>query len=384
MKELHGQQLDEFRNASKKVWSHKLHNEFHNQVRLIERGKILSNAEEDAILKEPIFCINQNNGQWGSWNAKERILTLNEKLFVYFPWSAVVQVLKHEMAHQVVSENFKMDCCGIAHGEAWRKACGMLDVEPNVAVSYEFLQKYDVGDYDKISQRIQKLLALSESDYEDESHSAMTKAMELMQRYNIRMAKKDKSKILISRPIGILWKKMPNYLWSLMRTLQSHYNVKFIQAYTRISENGFSRKYHYMEIFGSPENLDVAEYTAYYLIREAENKWNDFKLSDKYVKGQHGKIQWQKNFMYGFANKLNKRHDKVTERFSREVGMKSLILANDKMLEEAYDKAYPNRRNISAFSSCRRSGEGGREAGYNTEVHGGIRGGVRACAGLIA
>jgi hypothetical protein len=57
-----------------------------------------------------------------------------------------------------VSEIFKMDCYGVVHGEAWERACQMLDVEPKRTASYEYLQKYQVGEYDRISSRVEKLL----------------------------------------------------------------------------------------------------------------------------------------------------------------------------------------------------------------------------------
>lgn len=366
MNTLTDKELSEFRATTNKIWVHKLTNAY-SEI----NNKFWEHVHH--TLQYPNFRIdNLGAGKWGYWNPKDRILALHEDLFKFYPWTAVIHVLKHEFAHQIVSEEFKMDDF-TAHSEPWERACKMINVDSKVSVSHSYLSSSDNHTYDKMTGRIQKLIALGESSYKGESESALAKAYELMERYKIRVARKQETgKIFLTRPLGILFKKMPSYIWTLGRIISNYYNVKYIQSHCYIGDNS-RRGYKYIEIFGEPHHLDIAEYVFYFLIFEAERQWLEFKQSEQYTHF-HGKVQWIANFMFGFSRKLNDHKVKVNNRMASE-NCQSMILQYDTILDSRYRSNYPTMRTISTNTTHRKSGSGGFDAGQNTSIRTAVRGG---------
>jgi len=368
MKTLTEKELNEFKANSNKIWINKLVGEYYTI------NATFSRYAKNIALSTPNFRIdNLGAGKWGQWNPTNRVISLHEDLFKFYPWTAVIHVLKHEFAHQIVSEHFKMDDF-VSHSEAWERACKMVNVDPNVTASYSFLMNDSNHIYDKMGLRIQKLMALGESSFKGESESALTKAYELMERYKIRVARKQEpGKTFISRPLGVLFRKMPNYVWAIGRLLNEFYNVRYIQMHH------YDEKYRhmkYIEIFGEPHHLEIAEYVFYFVIFEAERQWEEFKQSKDFVKGVHGKIAWIREFINGFWRKLQDQQCKMKKRIETiEEACQSLVVQYDQILEGRYRSNYPNMKHISTITTRYRSGTGGYEAGQKTNLRTAVRGG---------
>src|SRR3972149_2709928 len=105
-----------------KAWIYKLSCLFSEANRLIEKrlGIHLS-------LKEVNFNLSEMNHYRGLWIPETRTIQLSLKLLRDYEWKAVEYVLRHEMAHAVVSEIFNFSLPGVSHGEAFKKACDVLD-----------------------------------------------------------------------------------------------------------------------------------------------------------------------------------------------------------------------------------------------------------------
>ena len=58
----------------------------------------------DLELKLPIFEISDSRKEFGAWHSTPRILRLSRHLIYNYSWSVTLQVLKHEMAHQLCTE----------------------------------------------------------------------------------------------------------------------------------------------------------------------------------------------------------------------------------------------------------------------------------------
>jgi hypothetical protein len=185
--------------------------------------------------------------------------------------------------------------------------------------------------------------------------------------------KQETGKVFVSRPLGILFRKMPNYVWAMGRLISKYYNVKYIQMH-HYGET--YRHAKYIEIFGEPHHLDIAEYVFYFLMFEAERQWNEFKKSALYNSGYHGKIAWISSFVQGFWNKLQTQQEKMQRRMDAvESNCQSLIWQYDTILNSHYRNCYPNLCTISTNTTRRRSGSGGYEAGQNTSIRTAVRGG---------
>ena len=103
------------RRAILRAWTDRLYSEYedilyHYNLRLLK----------------PVIRIEPLTKDWGNWNPETRSITLAHRLIEQHPWDIVVEVLKHEMAHQLADE--RLGGYESAHGVIFRDACRMLGV----------------------------------------------------------------------------------------------------------------------------------------------------------------------------------------------------------------------------------------------------------------
>src|SRR5688500_15990958 len=76
-------------------------------------------------LRVPLLELGDAEGLLGAWKRQGRVLSLSRALVTEQPWAAVVEVLKHEMAHQYVDEVLRATG-QTAHGPAFQEVCRRL------------------------------------------------------------------------------------------------------------------------------------------------------------------------------------------------------------------------------------------------------------------
>src|SRR5688572_29625009 len=70
-------------------------------------------------LARPVIHVAPLESLWGRWDPEIRTLTISEKLIENYPWETVIEILKHEMAHQFVTDICRSD---EAHGPLFEDA----------------------------------------------------------------------------------------------------------------------------------------------------------------------------------------------------------------------------------------------------------------------
>jgi hypothetical protein len=349
--------FDSFRETVSTILINKITNEFRKQNRIIE------SRLKGRFLEMPNFRLSYAKGKWGSWNASENVMTFSIYLFRKFHWNAFVKVLKHEMAHMIVSEIFVkvdgLDDCGKHHGELFKKACEILDLEYSRCESCTSLEEYEVPERERVVSRVQKLMALGDDKSggtEAETKTALSKAYELMERYNISSIESERTETdFIARPVGSRWKKVPTYIKILAHTISEYYFVKHIFC------QGNGDQGRYIEFFGEPQNLDIAEYVFHYLLVEGERQWKEFKKTDTYKdRKKYADVTWSGRYcptykksdflegLYeGYNSHLKETKRSVTEKHEKEMMDSKSYLPigiDDPLLKENYRKHYPNAR----------------------------------------
>lgn len=361
-------------------------------------------------LVTPNFKINNLlNSVWGEWDTESKTITLSGKLFRNYEWGAVVAVLKHEVAHQIVSEIFGINILGVSHGEYFKKACDVLDIDSNRCVSSDILMGYKHSDSDQISDKIRKLFVKGndKSVTLEESQIFLNKAQELMIRHNISMFEIcGRDRLFISRPVGYLYKKLPCWVSSLADIISKHYNIEYIII------NSF-RGDKRIEFFGEPHNLDIAEYVFHAILIQAEYIYSNFVKSHKkkmkdvsseyYASNSASTVVYGANYqvkevllnpkkiskqsflhglIVGYDEKLSVGKKTVCDKIMAEDG--KMVIMDDKLLKEMFNNNY--RFKIRTFSPAIRNTNGysaGKEAGKNLSIksalhHNGNRGLVLA------
>ena len=102
------------------------------------------------------------------------MITIAQRLIANYPWNAVIEVLKHEMAHQMVSELYGSD---EQHGELFRQCAKQLAMSSwAMRANFEIDDKIYASELASLSsdknpalRKVRKLLALADSKEEHES-----------------------------------------------------------------------------------------------------------------------------------------------------------------------------------------------------------------------
>ena len=152
---------------------------------LVAAWRHINEAYFRSSLTAPTLQLVPTRATLGRWMAETRTIEVSRALVVEQPWGAVVEVLKHEMAHQYVHEVLG-ESSQSPHGRAVREACARLGVDPRAAGMPSADGEMDSTSIEgKVVERIARLLALAESPNRHEAEAAMAAAQRLMLRHNL-------------------------------------------------------------------------------------------------------------------------------------------------------------------------------------------------------
>ena len=326
-------------------------------------------------LRMPNFRIGvDTESRFGQWDPERRMIEISENVLSDYPLSALREVMRHEIAHQMVSEIYKRDDAETAHGPTFRKACGVLGCGTEASSCEDILHQLDAHPDQQIQERIRKLLAHgnSQATTQAESQAFLEKASQLMLEHNLNHADLHAGELeqrqYVQRPVGKLFKRLPGYYHLLGNLLSDHYFVNYIQTCTRIrvgSDPGMRTR---IELFGERGNVDAAEYVCHCLLYQAETLYASMRRQMR----RPDKRSFFMGLFSGFSEKLD------AQRNAREAGLNpsehALILRESTHREEAYCRTY-NIRGRGA-SIRYRPGEAhdlGQAAGRELHIPGGLK-----------
>lgn len=229
-------------------------------------------------LKIPVLEISNATNELGAWLPETRTIRLSSHLIVHHAWSITLQVLKHEMAHQLCSEGPVAGKNG--HGVDFQKSCELLGVlrefrKPGTLLP-EAIEELAAGlqvteQGRRCINKVEKLLALAGSANEHESTLAMQKANELIEKYNIDNLKPESGQRYASHSIDGKKKRIATYQRHLCRIIQDFFYVRVVMAslYDPMRNETFKT----IELLGTKENVIIAEYCYSFLDRKLHSLW---------------------------------------------------------------------------------------------------------------
>lgn len=349
----------DFQNDISDTWGYKCYNVF-----IEANHKIYKHTKKQ--LAEPTFNIIYSNSLLGQWNPDGRILSLSFNLLTNYEWKAVEHTIFHEVAHMVVNEIFDLRIEGVSHGESFKKACNILEIDSSRCLNNEYLKDYKSAIEEPIVEKIQKLLIKGNcsSITQEEANLFLEKAQELMIRNQIdpkSINGCDSDKLFLMRPVGRIYKNIPKYVFAIGQILREFYFTRYIQSYAYVTRNNQRRRFKRIELFGTPSNLEISEYLYHGLLLQGERLWKEFCVKKKsegnYIRGNYSKSQFLQGLYSGYYNDLESKRGKIEE---ADESLHSLIHVGDKLLDEMFKKQYhPKNLNHSTRSNC---------GGYNSGV----------------
>lgn len=309
---------------------------------------------------------NTNLGKWEGGSKRKLSMSIN--MIQNRPWQDVQEILYHEMAHQFVEEILKITN-DAPHGETFKKVCyeNGFDHRASEKVFERLNGNCKAANLQsenhKILNKVQKLLSLAQSQNRFEAESAMSKAQELLLRHNLSLLEAETNRNYVHKQIGEIGVRNP--IKSLVGTIITTFF--FVEAlWVSCYDPKKNKKGRILEIYGTPENVEMAEYVHSYLFNISELLWKEYKGNKNIAGNRH-----RRTYIYGLLNGFYKKLDSQNE----ENRKKSLVWTGDPELKRFYRRRNRKIRK-SAFSyssSCKDAYNSGVSRGKNLVIHKGIK-----------
>jgi predicted SprT family Zn-dependent metalloprotease len=306
-------------------------------------------------MKPAAIRLRNGGSKLGLWIPRERTIEIARWFVMREPWSVVVEVLKHEMAHQYVNEVLGV-IDETPHGSAFRELCGKLGIDARAA-GMPGAQKSDADK--RVLERIAKLLALAESPNQNEAEAAMSAAQRLMLKHNLDTQRARSALEYGFRTLGDATGRTDESQRIVGGLLAKHFFVQaiWIPVYdVRSGKRGMT-----LEVCGTPANLEMAAYVHAFLHHTAKELWARHKR-DKGIGANRDRRTFESGVMIGFLEKLDgerKAHAK-----------EGLVWLKDGDLDGFYRARHPNIRTMKSAGTRRNQAHHeGREAGKRIVLH---------------
>jgi hypothetical protein len=312
-------------------------------------------------LRTPTLCLADGAARLGQWIARDRRIELQRAFVVDCAWGAVIEVLKHEIAHQFVTEVLG-DPDPTPHGPAFRAVCERHGIDASAAgvpaaatAGTAGAEHGGTAEEQRVLDRVSKLLALADSPNVNEAELAMAEAQRLMLKHNLAAtARSPYSFRHLGEPTG----RVSEAERVLANILNDHFFVETIWIPVWRAHAG--KRGSVLEICGTPVNLEIAAHTHAFLGHTAERLWSQWRRSRGV--GNRDRRAYVAGVMTGFREKLDaqkRRHQKA-----------GLVWVGDGELASYWRRRHPHVRwTRHAGVERNQAHDEGRAAGRNIVLH---------------
>jgi hypothetical protein len=331
-------------------------------------------------LDRPMIEISQARREWGAWDADSRTLRISARLIQTHSWDITLNVFKHEMAHQMVTDIFgKPD----AHGPVFKKACQMIGVPHEFRGAggdlprriVDFREQAEASEDMRMLEKVRKLLSLARSKNENESFLAMNKANALIEKYNIKRLEQDQDARFVYAIINHRKKRVENYQRMICLILQDHFFVDVV--YAHLFDATDCQTYRTIELLGTLENVRIAEYVYHFLMNQMEALWKRHQQTmDSSVRGN--KRSYRLGVLKGFRDRLEREAKDRRQHYATQVkgseSLSALICAKDAELRAFRHMRFPRLTHFKSKDARIHPGtfQAGVTDGERIRIHKGI------------
>ncbi len=318
-------------------------------------------------LRSPVLELSDDGSRAGSWSPDFASLKIASWLIRDHGWDVVLEVLKHEMAHQYVHE--VMGCRhDKPHGPAFQEACQRLGVHPQFCRATGAIPRFLEGGSDRpraILSKVEKLLSLAQSANEHEAALAMEKANALLRKHNIRRVEEATILDYDYTIINEGKKRISAVQRAIAAILKDFFYVKVIVGRQFDASSG--QTFRVLELIGAGENLAVAEYVYFFLVKRLETLWRQYRKAS----GAAGreKKSYHLGVLKGFQARLRSQEKQAMT--VRGATSNALICSQDHGLVSYYQRRHPRLKMVRHGGSKVFAGsyQAGEEEGQNLIIH---------------
>ncbi len=312
------------------------------------------------------FVIFEDPEKLGYYSPANFQIGIHKKLMYLAHDEVIANVIRHELAHMYTSllygERFKEMA---SHGKEFHEVCAKFNWDSVVSKAYSHLeyenQLYtEDQSFEKIKAKIEKLLALADSDNPHEAQAATLKANNLLLKYNLQNLEYNEE---VETCVKLVFKnkKMNSTLNALYDILQYFY-VQPVFNRTRESVG--------LDVVGSRINVEMADYIAKYLASEFEILWEKAKKADSSLKG----LKMKNNYILGLANGFTSKLKNERQVLTKEESSSRDLIRLQQNLSHQVSMAFPklSRQAASAGSFDAKARARGQRDGSSINIRPGV------------
>lgn len=230
-------------------------------------------------LLPPVLRLSKSASRLGTWSNEKREICLSSLFIAENGWPVVLQVFKHEMAHQLCAELWQQAQAG--HGKSFHKACQILavdapfrkagvDLAEGLPEALRSRQGQNSAE-ERLHQRIRKLLALAASDNEHEAGLALSRASALLARHRLDAATLSGQNSFCHESINTGRQRLPRYRSAICSLLLEHFAVRVIIARTYDQHRNIELKT--VELLGRSQDVAIARHCYHFLEERLPALW---------------------------------------------------------------------------------------------------------------
>ncbi len=308
-------------------------------------------------LSKPDLQLTDGSTRLGSWHGQPPTITLARKLLTEHAWPTVVEVLKHEMAHQFVEQ-----VMGVteqtAHGPLFRRVCADRAID---SAATGVLKPTSAAD-PSVFAKVRRLLSLAQSAERHEAEVAAAAAQRLMLKYNVELAQAAESQDYCSAHLGKPTGRVQESQRSLARVLREFFFVEtlWVSAYRPLE----GKRGSVLEVCGTRANVEMATYVHDFLQHSAEHLWKQHKRA-RGISANKERRYFVAGVISGFYAKLKRERARAK--------IEGLIWLGDPQLSAHFKRRFPKVTTVRYGTSVGNSAHSaGREAGQTLVLHRGL------------
>ena len=333
-------------------------------------------------LGHPAFRITDSRSILGTWDPASRTISISASLINECSWDTVINVLKHEMAHQYVHESMGRGT-ELPHGPAFEEACEKLAVpypfntatgdSPKIFVDTDQSGRDPV--YNGRVDKVRKMLSLAGSANENEAAAAMRKANSFIRKYNLERLDKAGAPSQYRYAIKSTGKKRLHVIDRRIATLLMDFFYVDV-VYAELFDAVLAEDQKTVELLGTLENVSFAGHVYDFLKQRVDFLWRDYRKSS----GAPGRLRktYILGILQGFREKLETAEKTRSVPPELAAGndcdrsLSALVVARDSGLAGFVAKRFPRLRKVKYSASgiyCADTYLAGKRVGRKITIH---------------
>ena len=277
----------------------------------------------------------------------------------HHPWYVVVDVLRHETAHQVCETCFH-DVVEPPHGPRFQQVCQWIGARPQASGEYPTLDQVVFAEdaaaegadtaAARLVVKVRKLLSLSQSANQAEAEAALLKARELQAKYAQELADAEAHEEAVAETmytigVGPVLKRLSVDGCLIGNILQEFFHVIVVWDYQPDLERP-GQNLKQLMLSGTRKDLKIASYVYDCLTSYMEHAVYELPTNvlGRVLTSKRSLLSFKIGVLTGFQNAMREQNQRPE--------MRALVQSDRSRLEEYRKWVYPHLRNTGSRLSA--------------------------------